>query len=126
MRRATSSHASPIESVARVIIGTARSREQFGPERVEADASEVERALVEVLEGERVAGLLLRGVADLLPDALAHLVRWRLSRPSQVAVHLEADEGVVHVDVLAHERQRLVGVPDAVAVERRLLQVNAD
>ena len=42
-------------------------------------------------------GLLARGGAGLLPEPLADLVRGRLAGPAEVAVELEAQEGLVHV-----------------------------
>ena len=50
------------------------STQQRALEGVEPDATEIEGALVEALEREGRAVTLLRGIPNLLPDALPNLV----------------------------------------------------
>src|SRR6478735_10136580 len=100
-------------------------------QHVEADGPEVQRALVEGLDVERLAAALgrrARRVAGLLPQTLADRVRRRLARPAEVAVELEAHERLGHVDVGPQERPGLVRVPGPAAPLLGALQaeVHAD
>src|SRR5690349_19092509 len=65
-------------------------------------------------------------VARSPQDGLTDLVRRRLSWPSEIAVDRELHELIRHVDVLPHEVERVIRVPDTGAVEARLAQVHAD
>src|SRR5476651_485916 len=124
MRRAIPSHASPIDSVLMVISWSTRSTspayvvlfQQSVLQRIESDAAEVKSLLVEVLGAKRRALARLVLVPNLLPDALADLVRGSLSWPAEVVVHLEAHELGRHVDVPAHEVEGVIAGPWPLAV----------
>ncbi|MBG9885635.1 hypothetical protein ABE10_03345, partial [Bacillus toyonensis] len=102
------------------------SAEQSAPKRVEADPADVEGALVELLDRERPAAGGRVFVAHLLPDALTDLVGRRLAGPAQITVHLELAEAVVHVHVPSHHLERVVVIPNPLAVETGLAQMDAD
>src|SRR5580698_8836071 len=134
MRSAIASHASPNVSVwtpascTTPLIRQAYSRltQHRVLERVQTDAAEVQRLLVERLRVECRTLSRLVLVADLLPDALADLVRRRLPRPAEVAVDLECDEFRRDVHVLRHEVEGVVSGPGSLAVGALLLQVDPD
>src|ERR1700722_2945852 len=72
-------------------------------ELIEAHAAEVQRVAVEVLEVERCALAALCALAAVEPDPLPHLVRDRLSRPSEIAVDLRCHEVGRKARTLDHE-----------------------
>src|SRR4051812_38128581 len=98
------------------------SVEQRRLQRVESDSPDVERLLVERLDVEGCSLPARVLVAQLLPDALSDLVRRSLPRPPEIAVHLEAHETLVHVDVLRQEPERILTCPGTGAVGELLLE----
>src|SRR5699024_9012351 len=95
---------------------------------VEPDRADVERPAVEPAQVEGVPSGGAGGVADLLPQPLANLVRRRLSGPPEVAVELEGEELLGHVRVGDEERPCLLRVPRAAAplLGGGLAEVDAD
>src|SRR5437016_4645957 len=111
----TSLQASRARRVHRASRGLAELAEHRLSQRVQADATDVERAAVEVLEVEGVAFALADLVAQLHPEPLADLVGRRLTGPAEVAVELEAQEALLHVGVAGEEGPGLVIGPLAAA-----------
>src|SRR4051812_31800972 len=91
-----------------------RSGEQEVAQRPQTDAAHRERLAVERAQVGPVRGGPV--VAELLPHALPDLVGRGLPRPPEIAVDLEPDERLVHVDVLGHEAEGVLAGPAAGAV----------
>ena len=71
---------------------------------------------MELFDVPRVAGAGLGFVPNLLPNSLPNLVARGLSRPTKLTVDLKENELLGHIDVFAHEVQRVLKVPFALAV----------